>query len=68
MDADLTSFLKGRRLAWACREHIMRAGLENVDGKRKSIVVVRKKQRKLIDTTALRVQSCAITARRRHCR
>jgi len=24
MDADLTSFLKGRRLAWACRESTMR--------------------------------------------
>jgi hypothetical protein len=24
MDADLTSFLKGRRLEWACRESTMR--------------------------------------------
>jgi len=24
MDANLTSFLKGRRLAWACRESTMR--------------------------------------------
>jgi len=31
MDADLTSFLKGRRLAWACRESTMRVQLENVD-------------------------------------
>jgi hypothetical protein len=32
MDAELTSWLKGRRLAWACRESTMRVGLENVDG------------------------------------
>ena len=31
MDADLTSFLKGRRLAWARRESTMRVQLENVD-------------------------------------
>jgi hypothetical protein len=31
MDADLTSFLKGRRLAWARRESTMRVYLENVD-------------------------------------
>ena len=31
MDADLTSFLKGRRLARACRENTMRVQLENVD-------------------------------------
>jgi hypothetical protein len=33
MDADLTSFLKGRRLALARRQITMRAGLVNVDGK-----------------------------------
>jgi hypothetical protein len=31
MDADLTSFLKGRRLARACRQNTMRVQLENVD-------------------------------------
>ena len=31
MDADSTSFLKGRRLAWARRESTMRVYLENVD-------------------------------------
>jgi hypothetical protein len=34
MDADLTSFMKDRRLALACRQITMRVGCTNVDEKR----------------------------------